>query len=354
MRAAAVCLWSLTTLAAQQRVRLEPTGAPTALERACAALAVPEQRVASMYELWRAGQAAIPLLLREVGRDGATTGPALQVLAALGGEARAAVRALQKLRTGHRQAAHIGLTLAAIGERDSILVACWNGNQIVECDPLGQVLRKVPYPTAWGAVPLPDDRLLVTSVTASKVEEIDWTGKVHWSLSVPAAPLDARRLPDGSTVIACWRGPCALCVDADGKELWRLRDLHAVDIEPLWNGNFLVCGYEEKLLVEADPTGKVVWRLLLPGTPMDADVLPDGNLLVAIDQPRQILVLTREGREVSRLLPPGDPEDVHRLADGRTAIADAEGATLLDPEGKVLWRVPVGHSGHVVARLAPH
>jgi hypothetical protein len=353
MRAAAVCLLSLTAVAAQQRVRLERSRVLSPLERACAALTVPEQRVESMHELWRAGESAIPLLLQEVRNDSEAAGPALQVLAALGGGARGAVPALQKLRAGHRRALDIGLALAAIGERDSILIAAWTGNRIVELDASGKELRKVAYQSPWGAVPLPDDHLLVTSVSPSKVEEIDWTGKVHWSAAVPNGPLDARRLPDGSTVVACWQGPCAIGLDASGKEKWRLPGIHAVDIEPLWNGHFLVCGHEDKLLVEADPTGKVVWKLPLAGTPMDADVLPNGNLLVAIDQPRQILELTREGREISSLVPPGDPEDVQRLADGRTAIADANGATLLDAEGKVLWRVPLGHSGHVVARLAP-
>src|SRR5262249_22544422 len=154
--------------------------------------------------------------------------PALHVLALLGGEARVAVPQLQRLLAAGPQAdapagaagapthAQLELALAMIGERDSLLVAQFSGTGLA-LDITGKPLRTVQHGSVWGVHPLGGDRLLVAN-DSNFVEEIDWNGKRLWQAAVPGGALDARRLLDGTTVVACWTGGCVVALDADGKE----------------------------------------------------------------------------------------------------------------------------------------
>jgi len=169
---------------------------------------------------------------------------------------------------------------------------------------------------------------------------------------VPAGALDARRLLDGTTVVACWTGAFVVALDPDGVEKWRIPSVRAVDVEPLPGGGFLVAGHEDKVLLEADAAGKVVLRLPLPEEPMDVDLLPDGNFLVAFDKAKRVVEMDRAGNELRRLELPFGPEDCQRLRDGRTAVAGVDGAAMFDAAGKQQWHLQLGHSGHVDARIA--
>jgi hypothetical protein len=204
----------------------------------------------------------------------------------------------------------------------------------------------------WGVQPIAGDHLLVAS-DGNFVEEIDWVGKVLASRAVPQAVLDARRLPDGGMVAACWRGPCAVRYGADGKEQWRVKDVHATDIEPLASGNFLIAGFDDNLLLEVDADGHEVWRLPTKDGPMDVDPLPNGNLLVAFDRGKRVVELDRAGNELHTLQLPGSPQDAQRLRDGRTLVGIDHGAVMFGADGNPLWRFDGGQCGHVVARLAP-
>jgi hypothetical protein len=358
----AVVLAALAPCAAvhAQRVSLKPEpGRGGEVERLVAALAQPESRGAAADKLWRMGAPVVPVLAAAVARGDARSLPALNVLALLGGEARAAVPQLQRLLAAEPPPdpppvapprIALELALAMIGERDTLLVAEFSG-RVIELDTAGNVLRSVDHNSVWGVHPLANDRLLVAS-DGDFVEEIDWHGKVRWKAPVPSGALDARRLLDGTTVVACWTGACVLALGPDGKEKWRIPNVRAVDVEPLPNGGFLVAGHEDKVLLEADAAGKVVLRLPLPEEPMDVDLLPDGNFLVAFDKCKRVVELDRAGNEVRRLDLPFGPEDCHRLRDGRTAVAGDVGSALFDAEGKELWRHAGGHSGHVDARIA--
>src|SRR5262249_29213334 len=169
--------------------------------------------------------------------------------------------------TGAPTRAQLELALAMIGERDTLLVAEFSG-RVVELDTAGKLLRSVDHGSVWGVHPLGGDRLLIVC-DGNFVEEIDWTGKRRWSAAVPSGALDARRLLDGTTVVACWTGACVVALDPDGKEKWRIPNVRAVDVEPLPGGGFLIAGHEDKVLLEADAAGRVTLRLSLPEEPMD-------------------------------------------------------------------------------------
>lgn len=340
---------------AQQRISLRRSGAPaTETERLVDDLRAAGRRAEAMARLFAAGAAVAPLLAHAVARADDGAAPALQLLIAFGGSARAVVPQLERLATPgmHREQHGIELAVAAIGTRDSVLFADFGRGAVVELDGEGRELRRVAVPMVWSVQPLAGDRLLVSAVTGSRVVEIDWSGKEHWSAQVPSQALDARRLVDGSTAVACWNGNCAVVLDPEGRERARIDGIHAVDIEPLWNGNFLITGHRDRRIVEATPGGRIVWELSVPHQPMDADLLPDGRLLVSYDVPKLVVDLQRDGTELRRLAVGAAPEDAARLADGRTAVADGGGGALLDCDGRELWRYAGGQTGHVVARIA--
>jgi len=321
----------------------------------CAELGDAKRCESAAHALWRAGSSVAPVLLREVQKSSAGSPMALRLLAAFGRDAASVSEPLERIySTGaHRENVAIGLTLAAIGSRDSVTVASFSG-YIVELDPDGKELRRVTQGGVWGLAPLPGDRLLVTEIATHTVREIDWQGVVHWTATVPQSPLDALRLSDGTTVVACWHGPCVVWLDAAGKETRRVDGLHAVDIEPLWSGNLLICDHEGNRLVELDPTGDIVWQFRCPGKPMDADILPNGNLLVSINGPNRIVEYERAGdtlRVVHTKQSTVQPEDVYRLRDGRMFLTHSSGASLYDSDGKQIWRAATSHSSQAIVRL---
>jgi len=187
-----------------------------------------------------------------------------------------------------------------------VLVSAF-GNAVIELDAEGK--ESAPRAVAGAGVvePLPRDHLLVGSL-AGKIERSIGKARSTGRPNAPQQPLDARRLPDGTTIVACWAG-CVILFDAAGKELWNFPNIRAVDVEPLWNGNFLVVGHEDKQLVELNPKGKLVWRLALPDPAMDVDVLPNGKSARGFDKARRIDEYAREGKVVATCVPPSDPED---------------------------------------------
>lgn len=347
------CLFACAAVA--QNATTAPPPAKTLIGW-CSDLGDPDLRVAAAHRLWQTGPSTAPLLLREVQKSSAGAPTALQLLARFGRDAAPVAGNLRRLHgTGsHRHHDAIGLTLAAIGTRDAVTVSSYLGGYIVEFDADGKELRRVARPNVWGLTPLPGDRLLITTLTNSEVQEIDWDGKVHWRAKVTAPPLDAVRLPDGRTVVGGWNGKCVLWLDADGKEQQRLDGVGGVAIEPLFNGNLLICDYPGLRLVEVTNAAEVVWQARLPGSPMDVNLLPNGNYLVSLNAPNRIVEYERtaDGLEVVTANDCSyQPEDVHRLADGRTFVTGDNGCRLLDATGRAVWKAATSHSAQAIVRL---
>lgn len=108
-----------------------------------------------------------------------------------------------------------------------------SNNQIVEMDTKGKTIQtiKVPGTGYWSsAEKLPNGRYLVACGSASKVVEVDTTGKIHWE--VPATQVGhATRLPNGNTLITLIDKRKILEVNRAKKVVWEItvagRPFHA-------------------------------------------------------------------------------------------------------------------------------
>jgi HEAT repeat protein len=99
-----------------------------------------------------------------------------------------------------------------------IAICCFNG-QLIILAPNGKSLLKKNLGGRGAVEALPNGRLLITQVGASKVTEMDAEGKVHWEVNVNGLWFGTR-LPDGGTLIALKQAKKMVKVDANGKTVW--------------------------------------------------------------------------------------------------------------------------------------
>jgi hypothetical protein len=109
-----------------------------------------------------------------------------------------------------------------------------NGH-VVYVTPLGRVVeldaawkepvRKLlpssygPGASFWASIePLPGGRFLLALGGASRVVEIDTSGKIVWECTLPSAVF-ATRLRNGNTLVCCFEGRCLVEVDRSGREV---------------------------------------------------------------------------------------------------------------------------------------
>jgi HEAT repeat protein len=76
-----------------------------------------------------------------------------------------------------------------------------------------------PGASYWASIePLPGGRFLLALGGASRVVEIDASGKIVWECTLPSAVF-ATRLRNGNTLVSCFEGRCLVEVDRGGKEV---------------------------------------------------------------------------------------------------------------------------------------
>lgn len=340
-----------TLLAAQTRISLGGVGGRSELERACLRLAQSETRAAAITTLRRSGAPAVPLLVATAERGDAASQAALRVLADLGGVARSAAPALRRLvAAAGPHAATAAEALAAIGERDSIVLTDWNGNHVIELDVSGKELRRVAIDKPWTVQPIAGDRLLVGCYSAKKVVELDWDGKIEREFAVPEGPMLARRTVDGRTWVA---GEAKLRVfDPGGKELLAF-DAGGRQFAVLDDDSVLLMGPGEAGFRRLTAAGEVVDVAGLPqageGSGMGFHRDAMGSLAVVYDAHGK--VLDAGGQELRKL--PAGGWCVQVLPGGRVVIGGSAGVALYDRDGVETWRQKVGQIGFLVARIEP-
>lgn len=342
-------------LAAQQRISLRGDQAPrTPLERQVRRLDLPDQRADAMQQLWQAGDPAVPLLIAAAERPGPGALAALQVLAAMGGAARSALPALQRMAKAGDPALRgpAAFVAAQIGERESVLVPAYSKDQIVELDGDGKELRTWPMDSPWCVVPLPDDRVLVACYNGGKVVELDAKGNEVRSFPVPENPAAVVRLVTGETIVACFGGKAIVALDADGKELWRIGEIEAMDVRGRCNGNVLACLRNKNSVVEYERTGKVVRTVEVGANPMAARELANGNLLVTFDDAKKVVEFDPAGKAVREWTSEHGPCGAAPWADGGLLVTDDHGVGRCKPDGSPIWHVELGHTGHPFVRAA--
>jgi hypothetical protein len=332
---------------AQVRVSLEGRR-PSELEQQVLRLAEPSSAPAAMAALFATGAPAVPLLVAAAQRDDASSLAALRVLGELGGTARAAWPALQRLtRSSPRLAAAAAHAAASIGERDSVLFADWCGHRVVEVDAEGKLLREVACTDAKSVQPLADDHLLIACYNANCVCEIDWQGRVvdSWPWQ---GPMQARRLPDGTMLVAAYQGREGVHVATDGKVLVRLPGLIRM-VRQEWNGDLLFLRDDDGALVRVSPTGKVLHERRLARRGLDFDVGHDG---IRVVYPNGVVQIRGEGLERDLGFGKGiETVSVAGLRDGRCLLGERGRLTMRTATGTVQWEFAARYPDSIVARL---
>lgn len=333
----------------QIRVSLRHGDQPSELQQRVLELGQEASRPAAMARLCAAGRPAVPLLLAAAQKEDALSLPALRVLAALGGLARPAQPALSRLGAGSSAMARAAReTVAAIGERDSIVIADWSGNCIIELDRDGKERRRVAARSPWCVQPIADDHLLVCCHADKLVRELDWNGKEIRTWPCDGGPMQAVRLVDGSTVIA-EQGPGKVQrYDADGKVVWTWKRSPRAIRVGLDDGLLLL--EENGNLLALSPAGEVVREYRLDQQPMAFDLLPDGRIRVLYQN--RLTEIGADGKQVEVDVARAVPGyALAMLRDGGCCLGENGKVTRRDRAGALAWSFPCQLCSRVVPRL---
>jgi hypothetical protein len=152
----------------------------------------------------------------------------------------------------HGQFRHIRMTAT-----NTLLVPHMSESKVVEYDLDGKVLKTIPVPAPWSAVPLKNGNILIAS-NRNFVREVNPQGATVWEFTQADAPAykllntqTAYRLANGNTVISNW---CAgkndytewpntvqfIEVTPDKKVVWALREWKdPLDLGPSTSIQFL-------------------------------------------------------------------------------------------------------------------
>jgi glucose/arabinose dehydrogenase len=121
-----------------------------------------------------------------------------------------------------------------------------------------------------------------------------------WEARLAGRPCDARRLPDGRTLVALHKANRIVEVDEEGSEVWAVENLPDPQaVQRLPNGNTLVALTVPGIVREIDPAGNEVWVRKGFEVLVDAQRLPDGRTLL-LEQNGTRIELDADGNEVSR------------------------------------------------------
>ncbi len=198
-----------------------------------------------------------------------------------------------------------GLTLpvdAQVLDEKRILVVEYRPGQVTERNREGEVLRRIPvgeFPLE--AKRLPNGNTLVTA--RNRVFEIDRENREVWATTGDGSDtiVSACPLREGEIAL-CYRGGQLERRNREGKVLASFRAgmlfrPYGTHIQALPNDHILVPSFYENKVVEYDKTGRAVWSATF-ARPMCAQRLPNGRTLVASYAAAAYAELDKEGREV--------------------------------------------------------
>jgi hypothetical protein len=210
---------------------------------------------------------------------------------------------------------------------------------LLEFDSLGRTrwqMKGLFYPV--DAQVLDEKRVLVTEYSPGQVTERNHNGDILRRINVPDFPLEARRLPNGNTLITTRSR--VFEVDRNEKEVWttNLFQNNIVAACPLRGGEIGICRRSGEF-VRMDKNGKTlasfpVGRLFRPnGTHIQG--LPNGHILVPLMYDNKVVEFDKDGHEVWSASYPR-PVSAQRLPNGRTLVASYGSNTFaeLDKSGR--------------------
>ena len=211
---------------------------------------------------------------------------------------------------------------------------------ILEFDALGRTrwqMKGLTYPV--DAQVINEKRVLVTEYRAGQVTERNHDGDVLRRINVPDLPLEARRLPNGNTLITTQNR--VFEVDRNDKEVWTTNGNRAgiiVSSCQLRGGEIGIC-YQSGDFVRMDRSGKILDSFhvgrLFRSYGLHIQGLPNGHVLVPLYYDNKVVEFDKSGREVWSASY-ARPISVQRLPNGRTLVA-SYGSNLfaeLDKNGR--------------------
>lgn len=197
---------------------------------------------------------------------------------------------------------------------------------IIELDARGRTrwqMQGLIYPV--DAQVIDERRVLVTELRTGWVTERNHNGEILRKMEVAEPALEARRLPNGHTLITTRSRVYE--VDRHDKEVWTTKD-HAgrgmiLSACPLPGGQIGIC-YQTGEFVRQNRSGKTlasfqIGRIFRP-TGSHIQGLPNGHILVPQFYDGKVVEFDGKGREVWSASYP-QPASAQRLPNGRTLVA---------------------------------
>ncbi len=278
-----------------------------------------------LAELPPAEAEQVESMLSQVAGDTAPKGS----LDAARGKDRDAWTAWWKQHEGVIDLEKIELSLHWRGHTLAVCMTAFRGRgarfgSVLELDAHGRTrwqIKGLSYPV--DAQVIDERRVLVTEYRVAQVTERNHNGDVLRRISVPELPLEARRLPNGNTLITTSNR--VIEVDRNDKEVWATNGTRFDTIAAACSfrgGDVGIC-YRSGEFVRVDRKGKALlsFRVGGPLRPNATHIqsLPNGHILVPLFYNNKVVEFDENGREAWSASYT-QPVCAQRLPNGRTLV----------------------------------
>ena len=220
--------------------------------------------------------------------------PGGKILIATGGRLVLIDRA-SKATVWESSGLHGALSVSALPDGE-FLVA--EGKSIARVDSLGKTVSRASasFKMTIDVKPLENGRMLVCDGPAGTVVEMDWSGKITWSVSNLHHPSEAVRLENGDTLVA--DGTAELKeFDSNGKFVrgtWLKQ--WAAAVQRLPDGNTLVG--ESRSVEFLEPSGRAIWSVPTNSRATGVRQLPSGEYLISEPDAKRVVIMEVSGSVV--------------------------------------------------------
>ncbi len=196
---------------------------------------------------------------------------------------------------------------------------------ILELDAHGRIrwqIRGLTSPV--DAQVIDERRVLVTEQRQGRVTERNHDGDMLRTITVPELPLEARRLPNGNTLITT--GSRVFEIDRHDKEVWTTNGnrFDTIAAACIFRGGEIGICYRSGEFVRVDRKGNTLASFRIRGAlrPSGTHIqsLPNGHILVPLFYNGKVIELDENGREVWSASY-NQPMSAQRLPNGRTLVA---------------------------------
>ena len=197
-------------------------------------------------------------------------------------------------------------------------------------------------------------RILYSDYNATKIVELDMSGKEVWSKQV-GGPWNVQGLPNGHRLVSTYSPATVVEFDASGKEVWKLQPEGATQLMGLHrisNGNTLI-GLANNV-VEYDRDGEKVWEFAFSARVGDCQRLKNGNTLVALYEGNKVVEIDTNGETIWSIPTDTYPMSVQRTARGTTLVSSLSSPNVREYslDKKVVWEVKLNEANSVARRFA--